>query len=79
MLTLRQPLYSLNHIYAGAGKSTFIEHLGIRLIKQNHRVAVIPVDPSSPYSGGSILGTTYSLRMYTYCYIMANMTIIHLL
>lgn len=40
----------------GAGKSTFIEQLGITLIKKSHKVAVIPVDPSSHVSGGSILG-----------------------
>jgi LAO/AO transport system kinase len=40
----------------GVGKSTFIEALGLHLIKQGHRVAVLAVDPSSPRSGGSILG-----------------------
>ena len=40
----------------GAGKSTFIEKMGLQLIQQSHRVAVIPVDPSSHISGGSILG-----------------------
>lgn len=40
----------------GAGKSTFIEALGMRLIDQNLRIAVVPVDPSSHISGGSILG-----------------------
>ena len=40
----------------GAGKSTFIENLGMKLIKKKNRVAVIPVDPSSHISGGSILG-----------------------
>ncbi|MEZ4225736.1 MAG: methylmalonyl Co-A mutase-associated GTPase MeaB [Polyangiaceae bacterium] len=40
----------------GAGKSTFIETLGLRLIDQGHRVAVLAVDPSSRLSGGSILG-----------------------
>jgi len=40
----------------GAGKSTFIEALGMKFIAQSHRVAVIPVDPSSHISGGSILG-----------------------
>jgi LAO/AO transport system kinase len=40
----------------GAGKSTFIEALGTRLIAQGHRVAVLAVDPSSEISGGSILG-----------------------
>ena len=40
----------------GVGKSTFIEVLGLYLIKQGHRVAVLTIDPSSTVSGGSILG-----------------------
>ena len=40
----------------GVGKSTFIEALGLYLIQQGHRVAVLAVDPSSTISGGSILG-----------------------
>jgi LAO/AO transport system kinase len=40
----------------GVGKSTFIEALGLYLIEQGHRVAVLTVDPSSTVSGGSILG-----------------------
>src|SRR6186713_348545 len=40
----------------GVGKSTFIEVLGLYLIAQGHRVAVLTVDPSSTVSGGSILG-----------------------
>jgi LAO/AO transport system kinase len=40
----------------GVGKSTFIEALGLHLIDQGHRVAVLAVDPSSSVSGGSILG-----------------------
>ena len=40
----------------GVGKSTFIEALGLMLIAQGHRVAVLAVDPSSTVSGGSILG-----------------------
>jgi LAO/AO transport system kinase len=40
----------------GVGKSTFIEALGLHLIDQGHRVAVLAVDPSSSISGGSILG-----------------------
>lgn len=47
----------MNFIFSpGAGKSTFIENLGMKLIKKKNRVAVIPVDPSSHISGGSILG-----------------------
>ena len=40
----------------GVGKSTFIEALGLHLIGQGHRVAVLAIDPSSSVSGGSILG-----------------------
>ena len=40
----------------GVGKSTFIEALGLFLLAQGHRVAVLAVDPSSSISGGSILG-----------------------
>lgn len=40
----------------GVGKSTFIEAIGWRLLEQGHRVAVLAVDPSSPTTGGSILG-----------------------
>ncbi|MDT5016958.1 MAG: GTPase [Mycobacterium sp.] len=40
----------------GVGKSTAIEALGMYLIEQGHRVAVLAVDPSSTRTGGSILG-----------------------
>jgi LAO/AO transport system kinase len=40
----------------GAGKSTFIEALGLYLVGRGQRVAVLAVDPSSTRSGGSILG-----------------------
>ena len=40
----------------GAGKSTFINALGGRLIEAGHAVAVLAVDPSSTRTGGSILG-----------------------
>ena len=40
----------------GVGKSTFIETLGLYLLKKKKRIAVLAVDPSSAKSGGSILG-----------------------
>ncbi len=40
----------------GVGKSTLIEALGLRLIDEGHRVAVLAVDPSSAITGGSVLG-----------------------
>ena len=40
----------------GVGKSTFIETFGLHLVKQGKKIAVLAVDPSSPITGGSILG-----------------------
>jgi LAO/AO transport system kinase len=41
----------------GVGKSTFIEAFGLHAIEAAQRqVAVLAIDPSSPVSGGSILG-----------------------
>ena len=47
----------------GVGKSTFIEVLGLYLIQQGHRVAVLTIDPSSSVSGGSILGDKTRMEM----------------
>jgi LAO/AO transport system kinase len=40
----------------GVGKSTFIEALGVQVLEEGRRLAVLAVDPSSPVTGGSILG-----------------------
>ncbi|MGA4507541.1 methylmalonyl Co-A mutase-associated GTPase MeaB [Propionibacteriaceae bacterium G1746] len=40
----------------GAGKSTFTDALGVRLVDDGHKVGVLAVDPSSSRTGGSILG-----------------------
>lgn len=40
----------------GAGKSTFIESFGLHVLEMGKKPAVLAVDPSSPRSGGSILG-----------------------
>jgi LAO/AO transport system kinase len=40
----------------GVGKSSFIEALGLHLVSQGRKLAVLAVDPSSPITGGSILG-----------------------
>ena len=40
----------------GVGKSTFIEAFGCNLIEAGKKVAVLAVDPTSPLTGGSILG-----------------------
>jgi LAO/AO transport system kinase len=40
----------------GAGKSTFIEAIGMARVETGSKVAVLAVDPSSTRTGGSILG-----------------------
>ncbi|MDY6790587.1 MAG: methylmalonyl Co-A mutase-associated GTPase MeaB [Thermodesulfobacteriota bacterium] len=40
----------------GVGKSAFIESFGMMLLKDDHRIAVLAVDPSSKKSGGSVMG-----------------------
>lgn len=40
----------------GAGKSTLAEALGLELLEREGRLAVLAVDPSSPFSGGALLG-----------------------
>ncbi len=46
----------------GAGKSTLVEALTAYYRKQDRTVAVIGVDPSSPFSGGAILGDRVRMR-----------------
>jgi LAO/AO transport system kinase len=40
----------------GSGKSTMVSVLAGHLRKAGHKVGIIAIDPSSPYSGGSIMG-----------------------
>jgi len=40
----------------GAGKSTLVDRLVAELRREHKKVGVIAVDPSSPYTGGALLG-----------------------
>ncbi len=40
----------------GAGKSTLVDQLAGFYRKENHTVGIVAVDPTSPYTGGAILG-----------------------
>ncbi len=40
----------------GSGKSTLVNKLAEKLRQDNRTIAIVAIDPSSPYSGGSILG-----------------------
>jgi len=48
----------------GAGKSTLVDRLVAALRREEKRVGVIAVDPTSPYTGGAILGDR--IRMLTH-------------
>jgi LAO/AO transport system kinase len=50
----------------GAGKSTFVGRLALEYRRLGKRVGVIAIDPSSPYSGGAILGDRIRMsELYT--------------
>jgi len=40
----------------GAGKSTLIEKLALRYRQRGHRIGILAVDPTSPFTGGALLG-----------------------
>jgi len=40
----------------GAGKSTLIAKLAQHWLAENHKVGILAVDPTSPFSGGALLG-----------------------
>ncbi|MDO8211123.1 methylmalonyl Co-A mutase-associated GTPase MeaB [Conexibacter sp. CPCC 206217] len=46
----------------GAGKSCLVDALSAELCRRGRRVAVLAVDPSSPFSGGALLGDRTRLR-----------------
>lgn len=40
----------------GAGKSTLVDKIALQLSKQDLKIAIVTVDPSSPFGGGALLG-----------------------
>src|SRR5919202_3860338 len=40
----------------GSGKSTMVSVLAARLRQLGHKIGIVAIDPSSPYSGGAIMG-----------------------
>ena len=49
----------------GAGKSTITNGLIKRFLKNNQTIGVIAIDPSSPFSGGALLGDRVRMNHYT--------------
>ena len=48
----------------GAGKSSITNELIKNFINTNHKVGVIAIDPTSPFSGGSLLGDRVRMNQY---------------
>ena len=49
----------------GAGKSTLVDRLVAELRQKQKRVAVVAIDPSSPFSGGAILGDRIRMQQHS--------------
>ncbi len=46
----------------GTGKSSLVNQLALHFRKQNKRVAIVAVDPSSPFTGGAVLGDRVRMK-----------------
>lgn len=46
----------------GTGKSSLVNQLALHLRKQEKRVGIVAVDPSSPFTGGAVLGDRVRMR-----------------
>ncbi|MBC7690415.1 MAG: methylmalonyl Co-A mutase-associated GTPase MeaB [Methylotenera sp.] len=49
----------------GAGKSTLVDRLAANLRAEGKRVAIVAVDPSSPFTGGAILGDRIRMQQHS--------------
>lgn len=49
----------------GAGKSTLVDHLARHYRKRDRTVGIIAVDPTSPYTGGAILGDRIRMQEHS--------------
>jgi LAO/AO transport system kinase len=48
----------------GAGKSTLVDQMALAYRQQEKRVAILAVDPSSPYTGGALLGDRIRMQRH---------------
>ena len=48
----------------GAGKSTLVDKLPQELRRRGHTVGIVAVDPTSPYSGGAVLGDRVRMQAH---------------
>jgi LAO/AO transport system kinase len=48
----------------GAGKSSLVDRMTVQLRRQGRSVGIVAVDPSSPFSGGAILGDRIRMQAH---------------
>jgi LAO/AO transport system kinase len=48
----------------GAGKSTLVDRLTAEIRRAGHRVGIIAVDPTSPFTGGAVLGDRLRMQAH---------------
>ncbi len=46
----------------GTGKSSLVNQMALHFRKQEKRVAIVAIDPSSPFTGGAVLGDRVRMR-----------------
>jgi LAO/AO transport system kinase len=46
----------------GSGKSTLVDRLALALCRKGYSVGIIAIDPSSPFTGGALLGDRIRMR-----------------
>lgn len=46
----------------GSGKSTLISKISAKLLESGHKVGILGIDPSSPFSGGAVLGDRVRMK-----------------
>ena len=49
----------------GSGKSTLVDRVALALHKQNYSIGIIAIDPTSPFTGGALLGDRVRMREVT--------------
>ena len=49
----------------GSGKSTLVDRVALALHNQNYSIGIIAIDPSSPFTGGALLGDRVRMREVT--------------
>ena len=49
---------------SGAGKSTLVDKLTVLIRREGLKVGIIAVDPSSPFTGGAVLGDRIRMQQH---------------